>query len=170
MNRLSFVWVLVISILLLQSPRALAQQASGKAYEAGLDFGTLIPSRNGLMEMVPGWGLRAGIPTGKGYFEVHAFSGIGNGIVYRSAVVDFRLDVAIETINSHFLLGFHGDQYDQATPPASSRFAGGWHYGGGISQPIAGPVLARFDFRHRFSPGQVVEITLGLTYRFSSGG
>lgn len=170
-----FAWVLLL-VLDLFPTAALAQQNPGgelsakNAYDIGVDFGTLLPSRIGLLEMVPGWGFRVGLPTGKGVFEPNVFTGIGNGIIYRSFSIDYRLDLNIEGIGAHFLLGMHADQFDQASPPVSNKFAGGWHYGGGISQQIAGPAFARFDFRHRFSPGQVVEITVGFTYRFAAGG
>lgn len=138
------------------------------SYDVNIHFGTLLPSRIGLLETVPGWGIRLSAPTGKGTFEASGFSGIGNGIIYKTAALDYRMDVAIETISAHFVLGLHIDQYEAEN--AASRFSGGWHYGGGITQLIAGPVFGRFDFRHRFSPGQVLEVTLGLTYRFAVGG
>lgn len=148
---------------------ASAQSEAKNSYDLGIDFGTIIPSRNGLDELVPGWGFRGSYPTSKGTFEANMFNGIGNGIVYRTIGADFRMDIVVENIYAHVLLGGHMDQYDQASPPESKRFAGGWHYGGGVSQHIGGPLLMRFDFRHRFSPGQVVEITLGFTYRIPAG-
>ncbi len=138
-----------------------------RSYDINISFGTLLPSRNGLGEGIPGWVFRASVPTLTGVFEGGLFSGIGNGIVYRSATVDYRMDLLIDPVTAHFLIGFHGDQFTAET--ASSRFAGGWHYGGGVTQYLAGPLFFRFDFRHRFSPGQGVEITLGLVYRFGRG-
>jgi hypothetical protein len=137
-----------------------------RSYDLNISFGTLFPSKNGLREGVPGWILRASVPTLTGVFEAGLFSGIGNGIVYRSASLDYRMDLILDPVAAHFLIGFHGDQFSAET--ASSRFAGGWHYGGGITQFLAGPLLFRFDFRHRYSPGQAVEITLGLVYRLGS--
>lgn len=136
------------------------------SYDIVMNFGTLLPSRNGLTESVPGWGMRAAAPTSKGIFEAGFYSGIGNGTIYRSATIDYRMDLIADLVVAHFLLGFHGDQFSSET--ASSRYAGGWHYGGGVTQYLAGPFLFRFDFRHRFSPGQCVEITVGLTYRFGN--
>lgn len=156
------------------APFAAAQTESGSGLDArrSRDFfvfaGTLLPSRNGLLESVPGWGLRVSQPSAKGVFEIGFFSGIGNGIVYRSAMLDYRMDLLVESVSAHFLLGFHGDQFSSQT--ASSRFAGGWHYGGGITMDVAGPILLRFDFRHRFSPGQEVEVMLGIVWRLSLEG
>jgi hypothetical protein len=138
------------------------------AYDVVISFGSLLPSRNGLREMIPGWGLRVATPTQRGTFETGLVSAIGNGIVYRSAMIDFRLDSFLDWISTFFILGFHGDQFESTR--VSSSFTGGWHYGGGASLYIAGPLLLRFDFRHRFSPGQNLEVTLGLTWRFAAGG
>lgn len=138
-------------------------------YDYGFQLGTLLPANFGVREMVPGWGARTAVPTKSGVFEGSVFSGLGNGIMYRTVTIDYRLDLELEGISSHFLLGFHADQYSTESPiPASSRFSGGWHYGGGVTQWLAGPIYARFDFRHRFSPGQIVEVTVGLIYRLPS--
>lgn len=138
------------------------------AYDFVINFGTILPSRNGLKEMIPGWGLRIATPTQHGTFETGLLSAIGNGIVYRSAMIDFRLDSSLDWVSTFFLLGFHGDQFESGK--VSSSFTGGWHYGGGANLYIAGPLFFRFDFRHRFSPGQNLEVTLGLTCRFAAGG
>jgi len=137
-----------------------------RSYDLSISLGTLLPNKNGLREGVPGWILRASVPTRTGIVEAGLFSGIGNGIVYRSASLDYRMDLLLDPVAAHFLIGFHGDQFSAET--ASSRFAGGWHYGGGVTQFLVGPLLFRFDFRHRFSPGQAVEVTLGLVYRLGS--
>lgn len=170
-SRRFLAYLLPCSLLLFSSAKSQAQSnstGSGNAYEFNINFGTMISARIGIDETVPGWGLRTSIPTSKGIFEVGGFSGIGNGAIYRSAAFDYRMDVLLETIASHFLLGFHADQYEASTPsPVSSKFSGGWHYGGGVIMPITGPVSIRFDFRHRFSPGQALEVTLGFSYKLT---
>lgn len=153
-------------------PAAAQTERSGVDPRNARDFflsaGTLLPSKSGLLESVPGWSLRISQPTGKGVFEVGFFSGLGNGIVYRSGMLDYRMDLSIETVSAHFLIGLHGDQF--SSEAASNRFAGGWHYGGGITLELAGPILLRFDFRHRFSPGQEVEVMLGMVWRLALDG
>jgi hypothetical protein len=164
-----------LTIALFAAP-AFAQEAESGAsdprhsYDLNLNFGTFLSARTGIDQDVPGWGLRLSVPTAKGVFEFGGFSGIGHGAIYRSAALDYRLDVVFDSVAAHFLLGFHADQYDQTDPViAQSKFSGGWHYGGGITQQLAGPILFRFDFRHRFSPGQALEVTLGLSYRIPEG-
>lgn len=158
--------VVLAALLFLTPTRFLyAQVPEQESAEVGLGFGSLLPARNGLKETVPGWAIRGGLPTSLGFFEAQYYNGIGYGIIYRSVTIDYRADIYVDPILAHFLLGFHIDQYEQATPEIPRKFAGGWHYGGGITQLIAGPVSARFDFRHRFGPGHVVEVLLGLTYR-----
>lgn len=145
-------------------------QARTTTSEVGFGLGTLLPSRNRLRELVPGWSLRGGTPFDFGYIEAHIFSGVGNGIIYHSASIDHRSHLDLDPIQAHFILGFHVDRFSQSDPEISPRFAGGWHYGGGLTQEIAGPFHLRFDFRHRFSPGQVVEVTVGLTYQIGTAG
>ena len=143
---------------------------SRTSYEFGVHFGTLLSQRIGVTEPVPGWALKAGMPTLSGVFEAGIYLGNGNGISYRSASFDYRLPFEFDVITGHVLLGVHADQYATDFPrPASSKFSGGWHYGGGVSQHIVGPVLLRADFRHRFGPGISLEATLGLSIRFAAG-
>jgi hypothetical protein len=44
----------------------------------------------------------------------------------------------------------------------------GWHYGGGSTLPIAGPILLRFDFKSRFGPGNSLYVGVGIVYRLPS--
>lgn len=157
--------VLAALFILIPTKFLYAQTPGEESAEVGFGFGSLLPARNGLKEIVPGWAIRGSLPTSMGFFEAQYYNGIGYGIIYRSVTIDYRADLHFDPIFAHFLLGFHIDQYEQATPEIPRRFAGGWHYGGGITQLIAGPVSARFDFRHRFGPGHVVEVLLGLTFR-----
>jgi len=170
----------LLALLVIGLPQAWADANSGaattseqldpnKSYDVGFMLGTLIPRSDGLTNLIPGWGLRGSMPTDKGIFELSGFSGIGNGIVYRTGAVDFRLDFPVETIAAHFLLGLHADQYSQIDPAVSKSFAGGWHYGGGFTAQIIGPTFFRFEFRQRFGPGQVVEVTTSIVYRFPAG-
>lgn len=136
------------------------------AYDFNIAFGTLISAQTGLNDDVPTWGLKTSLPTSKGVVELGVLSGIGHGIVYRSGSIDYRMDLKVEFITAHVLLGLHGDQYQTDTPAVVNvPYAGGWHYGGGITIPLSGPLLFRFDFRHRFSPGQAIDLMLGLTFR-----
>jgi hypothetical protein len=172
--------VLILSIISFAAiPRAWSQETDAQkslpdprySYDFAIFGGSILPSRMGLTETVPGWGMRLSYPGEKGVFEGGVFSGIGHGIIYRSATLDYRMDIPIESLQAHFLLGVHADQYDSTSPViAASRLSGGWHYGGGVSQYLGGPMYMRFDFRHRFSPGQILEVTLGLVYRWPSGG
>lgn len=164
-----FASLLVATILIFSPTQFIYAQELGKNAEIGIGFGSLLPARNGLVETVPAWAIRGGLPTSMGFFETQYLNGIGNGIIYRSANIDYRMDLNIDPIFAHFLIGFHIDQFEQAVPEIPKKFAGGWHYGGGVSQLIAGPVWARFDFRHRFGPGQVVEVLLGLTCQLGGG-
>lgn len=170
-----FLSVLTIGLIVLAPFFPASAQSEGgggrdprQSNDIFFNVGTLLPSRNGLTENVPGWGLRYSTPTSKGLFEFGANSWVGNGIAYRSGTVDYRLDFSLEGLNAIFLLGVHGDQYTSAS--TSSKVGGGWHYGGGFTMDLAGPFLLRFDFRQRFSPGTSVEVMVGFVLRMGASG
>ena len=179
-NFLSFGLLAILSSFLLCLP-AVAQtnnqdtavspsQIAKHSLDLEADFGTLVPSHDGLSDIVPGWGLRAAIPANKGIFEVSAFLARGNGIIYRTGAVDYRMDIDFEQASAHFLLGLHADQYFQGPPNDDNKsFAGGWHFGGGVTLPVGGPLLVRSDFRYRIGPGTVLEVTVGVVYRIPMG-
>ena len=140
-----------------------------KSYDFGVQAGSLLPSRiAGISEIVPGWAMRASAPSSKGVFEASLYLGRGQGIQYNTTSIDYRLDIASELIRAHAILGLHADFFSSEARP--STFSGGWHYGGGITEPIAGRLLFRADFQHRFSPGQSVLILLGFVYRMPAEG
>lgn len=139
------------------------------AYQFGISGTTFLPSRiAGVYEIVPGWRLSATTPTTRGVFETSAMLGRGRGIDYKSFAFGYRLDIPVDALQAFFLFGLHADVFESEY--RSRAFSGGWHYGGGMNLLISGPLYLRADFRHRFSPGQAVEIGVGLIYRLSAGG
>ncbi len=141
--------------------------SQSKDYE--LMAGTLIPAKNGLDQTIPGWGARLSLPTAKGVFEPSFFCGKGNAITYNTASFDYRLDIPVDPLFIHFLIGLHADQYGQGPPDSrSALFTGGWEFGGGAMIQLVDRFFMRFDFRDRFSPGNVLEVTVGLSYRIPS--
>lgn len=135
--------------------------------ELGLHAGPLLPSKvPAVTEIVQGWGARFSVPTRKGVFELDSFLGQGDGTTYSSLAFDYRLDIDNDVLPAHFLLGLHTDWF---SPPGEGyRFSGGWHYGGGISQHVGGPIYFRGDFKYRFSPGNSVYVGIGFLYRFGT--
>jgi hypothetical protein len=160
--------------------RALAQNSESapdprSSYDLGVHTGTLLPSRiRGVRELIPGWGLRASAPTRQGVFEISGYTGRASGQIYNSLALSYRMDIdLLDVVPAHFVIGLHSDSYEgvfRNGTPTGPKFTGGWHYGGGLSQPLAGPFLLRGDFRSRFGPGQSLEITIGLIYRIPSSG
>jgi hypothetical protein len=158
-----------IFLFSLESGAQDAQDDSRASTELGVHSGPLLPSRiSGVREIVPGWGLRASFPTGRGVFETDSFFGRGSGIEFNSLALDYRLDVANSYLPVHFLLGLHVDQYKGVGKPWT--VASGWHYGGGTSLKIAGPLSMRVDFKSRFGPGDSLYVGVGFVYRLPSSG
>ncbi len=177
--------LLILLFILLGAGRAVAQSQSvvtekdsevakagpndpNNSYDIGLHFGPLLPNRiSKVRDIIPGWGVRLAAPTAKGIFELELYHGQGSGIVYRTASFDYRLDIPNPYLPTHFILGMHADLY--SPPNLDSRYAGGWHYGGGITEEIAGPLLLRADFKYRYGPGESLYVGVGLLYRIQSG-
>lgn len=160
-----------IGLVLVSGTNASAQAIGSPPPEGSYLFhlhgDTFLASRvSGVREIVPGWGLGVSIPTGKGLFMFDTFLGKGEGIEYRSLLFDYRVNIDNDVLPVQFLLGFHTDAW---TPPSGdSKFSGGWHFGGGVMIPIAGPFMLESNFRYRFSPGTSLLIGVGLTYVLSS--
>jgi hypothetical protein len=158
-----------ILLLLSFAAQGRAAENDENGFEVALHAGPLLPSRIAYVrEIVQGWGARVSVPTAKGIFELENFHARGDGIVYNTVSMDYRLDIKNDYLPTHFLLGFHGDYFHG--PNRDWVPAGGWHFGGGVSEKIAGPVFFRTDFKYRFSPGTSLYVGVGITYRFSSGG
>lgn len=167
--RRTFARVLVLVVLILQIPRAQAQDAGLGIdnTDLSLHFGPLLPSRiPGVREILNGWGLRAGTQTARGFFEAEYFNVKGGGVTYQSVGLDARLKVFDDVLQAHALLGMHIDSFQGLDEV--SKISGGWHIGGGVMQEIAGPFLLRGDFKYRFSPGTSLLVSIGVVYRFDS--
>lgn len=164
----SFIAPLLIAFSFPSPVNAQENDGSEKNFsDFGVHFGPLLPSRIlGVREVINGWGLRMGTNTGKGFFEIDYFNARGGGVFYQTGSIDYRLDVTSSLINAHFILGGHADYY-KPVDPRSNTVAFGWHYGGGIVQEVAGPILMRGDFKFRFSPGTSLYVGIGFVYRFS---
>lgn len=145
------------------------QNSSRNFWDLSAHAGSLLPSVRFVREIVPGWGLRAATSTSRGTFELETFHGRGNGIVYHSVSLDYRLDLLGDILPVHFVIGGHMDFYQAPRVPDLTP-AGGWHFGGGLLQPIIGPLAMRFDFKYRFSPGQSVYVGVGFLYRLPGTG
>jgi opacity protein-like surface antigen len=141
---------------------------AASSWELGVHAGPLLPSRIPYVrEIVQGWGGRVAIPTAKGVFEIDNVHARGSGIVYNTLSLDYRADIKNDYLPTHFLIGFHGDYFHG--PERGFTYAGGWHFGGGLTEKLAGPVYFRTDFKYRFSPGTSLYVGIGVSYRFGSG-
>lgn len=159
---------LILFILILSPMTALAQaNAQVKPFEFALAAGPLLPSKVPYVrEILLGFDVKATLPTSKGLFEIDGYFANGDGTSYKSVSLDYRADLGADIFPAFFLIGFHGDFY---TPSGKDdRIAGGWHFGGGLFQPLFSGVSLREDFRYRFGPGQELLVTVGLSYQFGN--
>lgn len=142
--------------------------APQKGNDLGIFFGPFLPYKiPGVTEVLNGWGTRGTLWTPKGFVEAEYYDARGAGVSYHSGSLTYRMDVFRDFFTAHFILGGHLDYYQPLDLEAKKAF--GWHYGGGIALPLAGPFYLRSDFKARFSPGNSTIVSIGLLYRFSGG-
>ncbi len=160
----------LISFMLLASLVASAQERTGDGpFEVSVQGGPFIAKGiYRVREVMNGVDLRVSIPTGKGKFEIDGFFANSDGVNYRIASLDYRIDVGPPDFPAFILGGVHGDFWTPPAPYDSQRYSGGWHFGGGFMQPLFGGWSAREDFRYRLGPGTSLLVGLGLNYQFSN--
>lgn len=159
--------VLLAFVLLTHSPDSRAQTEADTT-DLGVRGGAFISKRIlGFREVINTWGFRVASPSRWGIVEYDFFTGRGAGDLYHSLSFDMRFDFPIqpssEDITLFAVLGLRTDYWE--AEGFEAKFGGGWHFGGGLYLPIAGPVFVRGDFKYRLSPGQSVDASLGFFYR-----
>jgi hypothetical protein len=162
----SAAWLLVFATCIIRAEAADTESIYNPrhSYEFGAYGATFLPYHIlGVTEIVPGWGFLAAVPTSKGVFELATFLGRGNGIDYDSVAVDYRYDIPFDTLEMHAFAGVNADTY--ASDRFTETFVGGWHFGGGVSMQLGGPVFLRSDFRYRLGPGLSLLVNVGLDIR-----
>jgi hypothetical protein len=153
------------------SPSARAQDSPTGVYEAGVQYGSLLPGKKvrGIREIMEGVLVRGSRPLGSGALEAAFFASNGYGDKYKTFVVEYRTVVWDELFPTHASFGLHAD----AIAPAGrkSRTGVGWQFGGGMRQPLGETGLSlREDFSYRMGGGTSLMVMVGLSYEFSSSG
>ena len=147
-----------------------AAQGSNAPFEAGFHLGNLLPNQiSGVEEIMSLGGVRMGLRMAPlSYFEVGFISGNGEGVEWKNAHVDVRMDIPLENLLAVAYVGADA-AYFKGNAQSTKLIFGG-HAGGGIMGHLGGPTWFRGDMKFSFSPGTSLYIGVGLVFRLGEGG
>ena len=137
-------------------------------FEMGFHAGRLLPSQiDGVDEIIPQVGFRTSFRSSeKGFWEVGVQGGNGNGMRWAGAHLGLRLDVPVDTLLAHVILGIDVTRYSSTTVDESTT--GGGHIGGGFQALIGGPLWFRTDMKFNISPGVSMYLGFGFVMKYGS--
>jgi len=178
-NFMTLMRTLTILLLLSTFSRvsfAQAGAASGKPqgydapFEFGFHLGNLLPNQiSGVEEIMALGGVRAGFRLGpESYMEAGFISGNGEGVEWKNAHVDIRMDIPIENLVAVSYVGADTNYYKGVGHGTKLIFGG--HAGGGIQGHLSGSCWFRGDMKFGFSPGTSLYIGVGLVFRLGASG
>lgn len=166
--RLIFNFVILTTLLHLSPVFAQEQEPKPEPLgsELGIHTGPLLPNQiQGMSEIQPVWGLRYGVPSGKGMLELNVANSRAEGVVYYDAYLSYRYDVHLDEI-SGFLFG-GADIHQWSSPPDdTTRVIPGVHLGTGIMMPLGDSLWFRSEMKFNMNPGTALYIGFGLVLRF----
>ena len=167
--------IILAFLLFLLGPSLWAQDQGnngGDYFEGHLFGGALVANIPGVDTTLSMVGLRAVWSNPYGNFEGGFFTGNGKGNVnYNIIDLNYRLDFPLAGMKAFALVGGHGDFYKESEDAgAASKFANGWHIGGGMIFDITQSFGLRGDFEWRFGPGTSLFTGISVIFRFAGGG
>lgn len=171
--------VLQLVLLLFTFSAWAADDANGSAedttgskarYELGAHIGDLLPNQiPGVTEILGLGGVRGGLRLAPfSYAEAGIIMGNGNGVQWKNAHIDVRMDIPVENLVGFVYLGADTVYYKGSDGTTRTVFGG--HAGGGIQALITGAVWLRGDMKFSISPGTSLYVGLGIVFRFGEGG
>jgi hypothetical protein len=170
---------LSIVILLVSAGTAFAQKSDAggvgdkpQGYDAPVEFGfhlgNLLPNQiSGVTEIMGLGGVRAGLRLGpESYAEAGFIAGNGEGVEWKNAHIDIRMDIPVENLVGIAYVGadsvfFQGNGH-------GNKLIFGGHAGGGIMGHLSGSCWFRGDMKFGFSPGTSLYIGVGLVFRLGA--
>lgn len=160
----NLIFLAVATLALSPLPTLAQSAATTNSYELSVTAGPFLPyAIPRTREILKGWDLRATVPTGKGSLEVDGFFANAEGVDYKTIGLDYRIDLPNDVFPAYFSFGLNADFF---TPTDGlARYAGGWHFGGGLFQPLTDAISLREDLRYRYGPGQSVLLLIGFSFR-----
>ncbi len=138
--------------------------------EWGFHIGSLLPNQiEGIEEILPRWGMRYGLRTGRGFIEGGAEFSKALGARFSTLSISLRGDIPVQTLVAQVFIGM--DLHQVVAPTATeTTYLGGGHVGGGIMALIGGDVWFRSDMKFSINPGTSLYIGFGFIFRFPDGG
>ena len=173
LNHLIYVILLASSFTATLSTWAQGTQSTGPQgadapIEFGVHMGNLLPNQiTGVEEIMGLGGLRMGLRLApRSYFEAGLISGNGEGVEWKNAHADIRLDIPIDSLVGIAYVGADTNYYKGNGHSTKMIFGG--HAGGGIQAHVAGSAWVRGDMKFSISPGTSLYIGIGLVFRLGS--
>lgn len=169
-------WIFIIFFILAvncyaQTPPAGGGENAGPhGSEFSIHTGPLLPNQiEGMSEIQPVWGLRYGMPTGKGMLEFGLANSRAEGVLYYNFSGSYRYDLVLEEVTGFIYFGL--DVHQWSSPPTdTTRIAPGAHVGGGMMLPLGDSIWFRSEMKFNMNPGTALYIGFGLVVRFPGGG
>ena len=138
-------------------------------YEMGFNIGTLLPNQiDGVTEIMGLGGVSGGFRFAPlTYLEGGLIAGNGNGVNWKDAHADIRIDIPIEHLVGIAYVG--ADTIYYTGNDNSDHLIFGGHLGGGIQAALSGQLWFRSDMKFSFSPGTSLYVGFGLVLRTAGG-
>lgn len=170
----SFVFIIALGWTLAasaQSPEGTGSAASDAPLEVGLHIGSLLPNQiHGVREIMGLGGARVGLRMAPNtFFETGLISGNGEGVEWKNAHADFRMDIPVQNLVAIAYVGGDANYYKPVRSSTNKLIFGG-HAGGGIAAKMGSSTWFRLDMKFNISPGTSLYIGAGLVFGFGSGG
>ncbi|MCB9025029.1 MAG: hypothetical protein H6625_01820 [Bdellovibrionaceae bacterium] len=147
--------------------------ADSQFYEMGGQMGNLLPfGISGVRDNYPLVGILYSHPTVYGNLEYILSSAKAKGVSWYEGLLSLRIDYTVyDFFSGYFRLGAQGVHYQgdySETGNNNFETSYGSHFGFGSYFQMAGPYWGRVDFKFGFGPGNTLNITAGIIYRWGS--
>lgn len=144
---------------------ATGSAGSDSTFEVGFHLGNLLPNQiGGVQEIMGLGGVRLGMRFAPStYFEAGVISGNGEGVEWKDAHVDVRMDIPIENLVGIAYVGADTVYYNGNGH--SNKLVFGGHAGGGFQAHVGGSLWFRGDMKFGFNPGTSLYIGAGFVFR-----
>jgi len=167
--RFATLWLILMPLF---APQVWAQAeghddltGSKARYELGFHVGNLLPNQiPGVTEIMGLGGVRAGFRLAPlTYAEAGVIAGDGNGVEWKNAHIDARMDIPVEGLVGMAYMGADTTYYKAA---GASHVVFGGHAGGGVQALMTGMLWFRGEMKFSFSPGTSLYVGAGFVFRF----